>query len=52
MITYWKKNGLLVKIINADGINMVIYDENVVQVAIKKNDKRKEKFGFVLQNRY
>ena len=52
MLQKWKRNGFLIKKYDLEGIDLVIYDSYITQVGVKRDSDKKEKYGFVLRNRY
>jgi predicted transcriptional regulator len=47
-----KRNGIEVRKKSIEGINVIIYDSKVIQMAIKTDPKRKEKIGIVIKNEF
>lgn len=52
MYEQWRKDGIEVKRCDVKGVNLIIYDSAIVQMAIKSSSQKKEKYGFVIDNEY
>ncbi|OGM08387.1 hypothetical protein A2Z67_01535 [Candidatus Woesebacteria bacterium RBG_13_36_22] len=46
----WKRNGIQVRHKKGKGINLVVFDREVVQIAVRVTEGSKEKEGFLIKN--
>lgn len=52
MYERWQENGIKVRVENAPGINVIIYDNEAIQMAFKSDKASKDKFGIAVSNKY
>lgn len=50
-LKYWKKNKFKIRYRKGRGVNLVIYDRDVVQMGFRLKEESKEKIGFIIKNK-